>query len=57
MAGHFVEFEPCVTNIYRCEAGGWKIVHHHTDISPAMLEVPAGVKSGFYRPNQYVALI
>ena len=28
-----------VTNIYRREAGTWKIVHHHTDISPAMLEV------------------
>ncbi len=28
-----------VTNIYRREAGKWKIVHHHTDISPAMLEV------------------
>jgi ketosteroid isomerase-like protein len=22
-----------VTNIYRREAGGWKIVHHHTDFS------------------------
>jgi ketosteroid isomerase-like protein len=22
-----------VTNIYRLEAGGWKIVHHHTDFS------------------------
>jgi ketosteroid isomerase-like protein len=28
-----------VTNIYRREAGSWKIVHHHTDISPAMLDV------------------
>ena len=28
-----------VTNIYRREAGTWKIVHHHTDIAPAMLEV------------------
>ena len=23
-----------VTNIYRREADGWKIVHHHTDFSP-----------------------
>ena len=22
-----------VTNIYRRESGGWKIVHHHTDFS------------------------
>jgi ketosteroid isomerase-like protein len=28
-----------VTNIYRREAGNWKIVHHHTDLCPAMLEV------------------
>jgi ketosteroid isomerase-like protein len=27
-----------VTNIYRREAGEWKIVHHHTDVSPAMVE-------------------
>ena len=27
-----------VTNIYHCEAGGWKIVHRHADISPVMLE-------------------
>ena len=27
-----------VTNIYRREAEGWKIVHHHTDVSPALVE-------------------
>jgi ketosteroid isomerase-like protein len=27
-----------VTNIYRREGGGWKIVHHHTDVSPEMVE-------------------
>ena len=27
-----------VTNIYRREAGEWKIVHHHTDVSPAVVE-------------------
>ena len=26
-----------VTNIYRREAGAWKIVHHHSDGSPAMI--------------------
>lgn len=30
-----------VTNIYRRGAGGWKLVHHHTDLSPAMLDVLA----------------
>lgn len=39
MAGHHVSLEHRVTNIYKREAGGWKIIHHHTDISPAMLEV------------------
>ena len=27
-----------VTNIYRREEGEWKMVHHHTDVSPAMVE-------------------
>ena len=27
-----------VTNIYHREADGWKIVHHHTDVSPAVVE-------------------
>lgn len=39
MAGHLVTLEHRVTNIYRREAGAWKIVHHHTDTSAAMLEV------------------
>jgi ketosteroid isomerase-like protein len=37
LAGEQVEIEQRVTNIYRREAGGWKLVHHHSDISPAML--------------------
>jgi ketosteroid isomerase-like protein len=27
-----------VTNIFRREGGEWKMVHHHTDVSPAMEE-------------------
>ncbi len=34
-----VTIDQRVTNIYRQEAGTWKIVHHHTDVSPAMQEV------------------
>jgi ketosteroid isomerase-like protein len=30
-----------VTNVYRREADGWKMIHHHTDLSPAMLDVLA----------------
>lgn len=39
LGGHHVRFEHRVTNIYRREDGAWKMVHHHTDTSPAMLEV------------------
>jgi ketosteroid isomerase-like protein len=43
--GQHVSFEQRVTNIYRREAGAWKIVHHHTDLSPAMLDVLARLQS------------
>ena len=39
LAGEAVSFELRVTNVYRREAGGWKIVHHHTDVSSVMLDV------------------
>ena len=39
LAGQPVTIEHRVTNIYRRETGGWKVVHHHTDLSPAMLDV------------------
>ena len=38
-AGHDVTIDHRVTNVYRREAGGWKIIHHHTDISPAMVDI------------------
>jgi ketosteroid isomerase-like protein len=38
LGGQQVAIEHRVTNIYRREAGGWKIVHHHTDVSPAMAD-------------------
>ena len=37
LAGEKVSLDHRVTNIYRREGGAWKIVHHHTDISPAMV--------------------
>ena len=39
LAGQQVTIEHRVTNIYRRESGAWKVVHHHTDVSPAMLDV------------------
>jgi ketosteroid isomerase-like protein len=39
LAGEQVAIDHRVTNIYRRENGTWKIVHHHADLSPAMLEI------------------
>lgn len=39
IAGQEVKGEIRVTNIYHRDEGTWKMVHHHTDIAPAMIEV------------------
>jgi ketosteroid isomerase-like protein len=39
IAGQKVTDQVRVTNIYQKEGGTWKIIHHHTDLSPAMVEV------------------
>ncbi len=39
LAGEKAQFEQRVTNIYCREKGEWKLVHHHGDISPAMVEI------------------
>ena len=39
VAGNPISVEHRVTNIYQRQAGDWKMIHHHTDTSPAMLEV------------------
>jgi len=39
VAGEQVTVDQRVTNVYRREPDGWKIVHHHTDLSPAMLGI------------------
>jgi hypothetical protein len=31
--------------IYRREAGTWKIVHHHTDLSPVMIDLVASLQA------------
>jgi len=33
------------TNIYRREDGGWKIVHHHSDASPELMELLARLQT------------
>ena len=45
MAGEQVAIDQRVTNIYRREEGGWKVVHHHTDLSPAMMELLARLQA------------
>lgn len=45
MAGHEVKLEHRVTNIYKREAKGWKLVHHHTDTSLGMLDVLSKLQS------------
>jgi ketosteroid isomerase-like protein len=39
LAGERMALNHRVTNIYRREAGQWKIVLHHTDVSTAMQDV------------------
>jgi ketosteroid isomerase-like protein len=39
LAGEQISIDQRVTNIYRREGGKWKIVHHHSDLSPAMVQV------------------
>jgi SnoaL-like protein len=41
LAGENVTFEQRVTNVYRRDAGTWKIVHHHTDLSSGMVDLLA----------------
>jgi len=39
LAGERIPLKHRVTNIYRREGGEWKMVHHHTDSSPAMQDL------------------
>lgn len=39
LGGQRISIDHRVTNVYRREAKGWKIVHHHTDVSAAMQDV------------------
>ena len=39
LAGERGQFVGRVMNIYRREAGGWKMVHHHIDFSPQVQDI------------------
>jgi ketosteroid isomerase-like protein len=45
LGGLSAGIEQRVTNIYRREPAGWRVVHHHTDVSPAMLDVLARLQA------------
>lgn len=45
LAGHRIDLDHRVTNIYRRQGGVWRLVHHHADLSPAMLDALDRVKS------------
>jgi len=45
LAGHQVNIEHRVTNIYKQKNGTWKMIHHHGDTSPAMLDVLSKLQS------------
>lgn len=38
IAGEPVTYEHRVTNIYHREGGEWKMIHHHSDPSPGLLD-------------------
>ncbi len=44
LAGNDVKIGQRVTNIYHLKDGQWKIIHHHADLSPAMLDVLSKLK-------------
>jgi hypothetical protein len=39
IAGEKVSDKVRVTNIYQKEGAAWKIIHHHADLSPSMVEI------------------
>ena len=39
IAGEKIAIDQRVTNIYQHDSGAWKTVHHHTDVSAAMLDL------------------
>lgn len=46
MGGERVDIDGRVTNVYRRDGDGWKLVHHHADTSPAMMEVVRKLQAG-----------
>lgn len=45
IAGHEATLQHRVTNVYRREKGEWRLAHHHTDLSEAMLDILKRLKA------------
>ena len=45
LAGREVDINVRVTNVYQRRTGAWRMVHHHTDTSAAMLDVLHGLQA------------
>ncbi len=39
MGNHLANIDHRVTNLYQRDAGMWKMIHHHADLAPDMLEI------------------
>jgi ketosteroid isomerase-like protein len=46
LASEEIRFDHRVTNIYRRERGQWKMVHHHTDLNPEMVDMLNRLQGG-----------
>ncbi len=45
LAGQDVKGEVRVTNIYHKDGDAWKMIHHHSDTLPVMMEILASLQS------------
>jgi ketosteroid isomerase-like protein len=45
LGGETVEIDHRATNVYRREAGAWRMVHHHADWAPAMVDLVRRLQS------------
>ena len=52
LAGSEVKIGQRVTNIYQLKDGQWKIIHHHADTSPSMMDVLSKLQSSMEKAEK-----
>jgi ketosteroid isomerase-like protein len=52
LAGKPITVGQRVTNIYRYGDGGWKMIHHHTDVSQSMVDAVRPLPQGKHKVQQ-----